>query len=78
MNLKNDLEDTKEELGADEVFLMELKKNCATKADEYEARKKVRGEELVAISETIKASGAGPCRGERRCSGCISQGPQGK
>jgi hypothetical protein len=54
VSLKNDLEDTKEELGADEVFLMELKKSCSTKATEYEARKKYRAMELVAIAETIK------------------------
>merc|ERR1719482_891736 len=54
VNLKNDLEDTKEELGADEVFLMELKKSCATKAKEYDERKANRADELVAISETIK------------------------
>merc|ERR1719311_1093469 len=45
VNLKNDLEDTKDELGADEVFLMELKKSCATKATEYDVR---GGEEEVA------------------------------
>jgi DNA repair exonuclease SbcCD ATPase subunit len=54
VSLKNDLEDTKEELGADEVFLMELKKSCSTKATEYEERKKYRAMELVAIAETIK------------------------
>merc|ERR1719271_1557259 len=54
VSLKNDLEDTKEELGADEVFLMELKKTCATKAKEYEERVSMRAQELVAISETIK------------------------
>jgi chromosome segregation ATPase len=54
VSLKNDLEDTKEELGADEVFLMELKKTCATKAKEYEERVSMRSQELVAISETIK------------------------
>merc|ERR1719235_2165754 len=54
VNLKNDLEDTKEELGADEVFLMELKKSCATKAKEYDERVKMRSMELVAIQETIK------------------------
>jgi len=54
VSLKNDLEDTKDSLGADEQFLMELKKSCATKGDEYEARKASRSEELVAISETIK------------------------
>merc|ERR1719482_500175 len=54
VNLKNDLEDTKEELGADEVFLMELKKSCSTKAEEYDERVKMRSMELVAIQETIK------------------------
>merc|ERR1719213_1470372 len=54
VNLKNDLEDTKEELGADEVFLMELKKSCSSKASEYEERVKARSLELVAIAETIK------------------------
>jgi chromosome segregation ATPase len=54
VSLKNDLEDTKDELGADEVFLMELKKSCATKAKEYEERVSMRAQELVAISETIK------------------------
>jgi chromosome segregation ATPase len=54
VSLKNDLEDTKDELGADEVFLMELKKSCATKAKEFEERQANRAQELVAISETIK------------------------
>merc|ERR1719389_64452 len=54
VNLKNDLEDTKEELGADEVFLMELKKSCSSKASEYDERVKARSLELVAIAETIK------------------------
>merc|ERR1719482_1186542 len=31
VSLKNDLEDVKQSLGADELFLMELKKNCGTK-----------------------------------------------
>jgi septal ring factor EnvC (AmiA/AmiB activator) len=52
--LKNDLSDTKEELGADEVFLMELKKSCAQKAKEYEERVAMRAQEMVAVSETIK------------------------
>merc|ERR1719197_354749 len=54
VQLKNDLEDTKDELGADEVFLMELKKSCATKAKEFDERMANRADELVAISETIK------------------------
>jgi len=36
------------------VFLMELKKSCATKAKEFEERQANRAQELVAISETIK------------------------
>jgi len=54
VSLKNDLSDTKDELGADEVFLMELKKSCGTKAKEYDERVAMRAQELVAISETIK------------------------
>merc|ERR1719316_1469621 len=54
VNLKNDLEDTKDALGEDEAFLMELKKSCATKATEYDERVKIRAEESVAIAETIK------------------------
>merc|ERR1719386_116878 len=47
VGLKNDLEDTKDSLGADEVFLMELKKSCATKGKEYDERVKMRAEEEV-------------------------------
>jgi len=54
VSLKNDLEDTKDSLGADEVFLMQLKKDCATKGGEYEERQKNRADELVAVAETIK------------------------
>merc|ERR1740117_887782 len=54
VGLKNDLEDTKDQLGADEAFLMELKKSCATKGDEFAARVASRAEEVVAVSETIK------------------------
>jgi hypothetical protein len=54
VNLKNDLEDTKDQLGEDEAFLMELKKTCKTKAKEYEERKVSRAQELVAVQETIK------------------------
>merc|ERR1719253_990182 len=54
VNLKNDLEDAQDSLGEDTKFLMELKKDCATKAKEYDERKELRSQELVAISETIK------------------------
>merc|ERR1719248_207066 len=54
VRLQNDLADAKDELGADEAFLMELKKSCATKAKEYEERKEMRAQEAVALAETIK------------------------
>jgi len=51
----NDLEETKETLGEDTQYLAELKKGCSTKEAEWEARCKVRAEEIVALSETITA-----------------------
>merc|ERR1719245_1389422 len=50
----NDLEETKDALAEDTAYLAELKKGCATKQSEWEARSKVRAEELVALAETIK------------------------
>ncbi|CAK0855898.1 unnamed protein product [Prorocentrum cordatum] len=50
----NDLEETKDTLGEDTIYLAELQKGCATKDAEWEARCKVRAEELVALAETIK------------------------
>lgn len=57
VNKKNDLDDAKESLAEDQKFLADLKKDCATKEKEFEERKAARAEELVAISETIKARG---------------------
>jgi len=54
VSLKNDLKDTQDSLGEDELFLMDLKKNCASKAKEYDERKQMRNEEQIALSETIK------------------------
>jgi len=54
VNLKNDLEDAQESLGEDQKFLAELKKGCATAGSEYEERVAMRGQEAVAIAETIK------------------------
>merc|ERR1719281_125206 len=51
---KNDLEDTKESLGEDTLFLADLVKNCGTKKKEWEAICKTRKEELIALQETIK------------------------
>jgi len=51
---KNDIEDTKDALAADEKFQLELKKGCETKTAEWEEVKKTRAQELLALSETIK------------------------
>jgi len=52
--MKNDAGDTAEALAADQKFLAELEKGCSTKTAEWEARSKTRGEELVALADTIK------------------------
>ena len=54
VNMVEDLEDTKEDLAADQKFLAELEKGCATKEAEWAERSKTRSEEIVALSETIK------------------------
>merc|ERR1719428_973160 len=51
---KNDLEDAKEALAEDEKFKANLAKSCATKQAEWDARQKLRAEEIQAISETIE------------------------
>merc|ERR1719316_2538505 len=53
-NAKQDLEDTKTQMAADQKFLLELKKNCKIADEEYAARCKIRGDELVALSEVLK------------------------
>jgi septal ring factor EnvC (AmiA/AmiB activator) len=52
--MSNDKEDTAEALSEDQAFLAELKKSCATKEAEWEARCKTRSDELLALAETIK------------------------
>merc|ERR1719301_469419 len=54
VEMKEDLDDTGKGLMEDKKFLADLKKNCATKADEHAANMKLRGEELLALSDTIK------------------------
>jgi hypothetical protein len=51
---KNDLENTEKQLAEDKQFLINLKKTCKTKEDEWEVIKKMRSEELTALAETIK------------------------
>merc|ERR1719401_2546792 len=54
VQMKNDLSDSEESLIADKDFLMEMEQSCKTKTSEWEERVKTRGEELVALAETIK------------------------
>merc|ERR1719324_1267485 len=54
VNLKEDLEDTQDDLAKDKKFLADLEKNCVIKAKEWEEIKKMRKEELIAIQDTIK------------------------
>jgi len=51
---KQDLEDTQAALSADQKFLIELKKNCKIADEEYAARSKARGDEVVALGEALK------------------------
>merc|ERR1719265_1024435 len=48
-----DIEATKNALSADEQFLTTLKENCATVDKDYNARVKVRNNELLALSEAL-------------------------
>merc|ERR1719359_1865127 len=54
VEMKEDLDDTGKALLEDKKFLADLKKNCATKADEHAANMKLRAEELLALADTIK------------------------
>jgi len=52
--LKEDLDDCGKSVIDDRKFLADLKKGCATAQEEFEARQKMRGEEMVALADTIK------------------------
>merc|ERR1719262_2079791 len=54
VGLKEDLTDAEESLLEDKKFLAELEKGCATKEDEWAVICKLRSEELLALSDTIK------------------------
>jgi len=53
-NAKEDLEDTKKQMAADQEFLLQLKKDCKIADEEYAARQKVRGDEMIALGEALK------------------------
>lgn len=50
---KQDREDTRASLSADEQFLMDLKKRCTETDDEWATRKKTRQEEIAAVTKAI-------------------------
>merc|ERR1719388_446379 len=54
MNMKEDLDDTLKSLEEDKKFLADLKKNCASKEEDWAVRSKTRAEELLALADTIK------------------------
>merc|ERR1719498_370001 len=54
INMKNDLTDSEQALIEDTKFLQDLEKNCGAKTKEMEERVKTRGQEILAIQETIK------------------------
>merc|ERR1719191_1908442 len=50
---KQDMEDTRNTLAADEQFLMMLKEKCAMTDKEWEERQKTRQEEMEAVSKAL-------------------------
>merc|ERR1719451_130151 len=50
---KQDIEDTKASLGADEQFLLMLKEKCSMTDSEWEERQKTRQEEMEAVSKAL-------------------------
>merc|ERR1719399_1724304 len=54
VNMEEDLDDTFKSLEEDKKFLADLKKNSATKEEDWAIRSKTRSEELLALAETIK------------------------
>merc|ERR1719420_2263186 len=50
---KQDLEDTRNSLAADQKFLMNLKETCQMTDQEFEERTKTRAEEIKAVSEAL-------------------------
>jgi len=52
--LKHDLADVSETLENDQTFLVDLKKSCKVKAEEWKEYQTIQSQELIALSETIK------------------------
>jgi len=54
VEMKQDLSDTEAALVADQKFLADLEKNCATAQADWDKTCKVRAEEVLALADTIK------------------------
>jgi len=54
VEMKEDLDDTSKQLLEDKKFLANLGAECAKRTKEHEANMKLRGEELLALADTIK------------------------
>merc|ERR1719199_1508816 len=54
VEMKEDLDDTQKALLEDKKFLADLDKNCALKTEENAENQKIRGQELLALADTIK------------------------
>jgi len=54
VNLAQDLDDTRTALAEDTKFVGDLKVNCDLAVKEWDVRLKMRSEEIVAVTETIK------------------------
>jgi len=54
VNAKHDLKDTRENLSADQKFVVDLEEKCAMSDKEYEERTKSRQEEVEAIGDALK------------------------
>merc|ERR1719400_2058532 len=52
--MENDVEDTTQSLAEDKKFIEELAENCKKKEKEWAGIQKLRQEELVALTDTIK------------------------
>jgi len=53
-NSKEDLEDTRKQVTADQEFLRDLQQRCGAMDKEFADRQKVRADEMAAVSEALK------------------------
>jgi len=51
---KDDREETTAAMEADQEFLVNMQKDCKTEDEQYQGRVKVRSEEIIALSETLR------------------------